>query len=311
MSSRMTMALAAVLLLGALLAGYWGIVLSRVPQAVKTASPADSRDNSQTSEDPADRLRTPVVVAARLLSPFVAVTAEDLRIEDLRIAPPGSFSKLEDVIGRRPWNPVPAGSWLGPASFEAGGPLARMIRADERAVAVPVDEVVGGGGHLRPGDYVDVLLFLRGEAGSGQQSAQVAVPALRLLSFGEDLGPDSEGRASQPAKDDAQQDARRAAATAVLAVPEQQVTRLMLASQAGALRLAVRSADERLLERYEMGELAVAPIDAASRSLIPLEQLSAAPAPRRDVAPAKAVAPGNKGAGVAIYRGAELTRQIP
>jgi pilus assembly protein CpaB len=310
MNSRMTMALAAVLLLGALLAGYWGIVLSRAPQAAQMASPTAPGESSNQTNDPADKLRTPVVVAARLLDPFTAVTAEDLRVEQLRIAPPGSFSKVEDVIGRRPWTPVPAGSWLSPASFEAGGPLARMIRADERAVAVPVDEVVGGGGHLRPGDYVDVLLFLRGEGGSGQQSAQVAVPALRLLSFGEDLGPDSEGRASQPAKDEDKAQ-RRSPATAVLAVPEQQVTRLMLASQAGSLRLAVRSADERLLERYQAGEPGAAPLDGASRHLIPLEQLAASPAPRRAPTPAPKVVSAGKGPGVAIYRGADLTRQIP
>lgn len=308
MSSRMTIALAAVLLLGALLAGYWGVVLSSAPQAVQTAEPVASSETPSLTSDAADKLRTPVVVAARELSPFVAVTAEDLRVEELRIAPPGSFSKVEDVIGRRPWTPVPAGSWLGPASFEAGGPLAHMIRADERAVAVPVDEVVGGGGHLRPGDYVDVLLFLRGEG--GQPSAQVAVPALRLLSFGENLGPDSDGRASKPAKEGEQVETRKAS-TAVLAVPETQVTRLMLASQAGSLRLAVRSADERLLERYQTGELSAMPVDVASRNLIPLESLNAAPAPRRVVAPAPVVVSAGKGPGVAVYRGAELTRQIP
>lgn len=307
MGSRMTMALATVLLLGALLAGYWGIVLSRA-QPEPAASANVPVNVPRASNDPADKLRTPVVVAARPLDPFVAVTAEDVRIEELRIAPPGSFSKLEDVIGRRPWTPVSAGSWLGPASFEAGGPLARMIRPDERAVAVAVDEVIGGGGHLRPGDYVDVLLFLRGEAGSGQQSAQVAVPALRLLSFGEHLGPDSEGRASLTTKED-EQAASRKPATAVLAVPAAQVTRLMLASQAGSLRLAVRSADEHLLERHQAGQSPVASLDAASRSLIPLERLSAGDAPRRPSAPA--VVPTPKGPGVAVYRGTELTRQIP
>lgn len=310
MNSRMTMALAAVLLLGALLAGYWGIALSRAPQAESKAAPAPSGELSQISEDPADKLRTPVVVAARALSPFVAVTAEDLRIEQLRIAPPGSFSKPEEVIGRRPWTPVPAGAWLGPASFEAGGPLARMIRPGERAVAVPVDEVVGGGGHLQPGDYVDVLLFLRGESGKDEESAQVAVPAVRLLSVGRTLGPDAEGHASQPAEEGEAKD-QRPASTAVLAVPEALVTRLMLASQAGSLRLAVRSADERLLERYQAGEWSPPPLDSAQRNLIPIEQLRSASAPRRVAQRAPAAPPRERNTGVAVYRGTELTRQNP
>lgn len=40
----------------------------------------------------------------------------------------------------------------------------------------------------------------------------------------------------------------------VLAVPEALLSRLMLAAQAGVLRLAVRSAEEKRLARYWAGE---------------------------------------------------------
>lgn len=63
-----------------------------------------------------------------------------------------------------------------------------MIRPHERAVAVAVDDVIGAAGQLRPGDYVDVLLFLREENNNPQSSAQVVLPALRVLSVGEQMG---------------------------------------------------------------------------------------------------------------------------
>lgn len=59
-----------------------------------------------------------------------------------------------------------------------------MIRPDERALGVMIDEVSAAGGQLSPGDYVDILLFLRQDSGNPQQSAQVVLPAVRVLSVG-------------------------------------------------------------------------------------------------------------------------------
>ncbi|WP_134701572.1 Flp pilus assembly protein CpaB, partial [Pseudomonas viridiflava] len=92
---------------------------------------------------------------------------------------------IEQAVGRTPWRHLSAGTWLNEESFQAGGALARMIRRDERALTVAVDEVIGAAGQLLPGDYVDVLLYLREDASNLQQSAQIAVPALRVLGIGD------------------------------------------------------------------------------------------------------------------------------
>ena len=73
-----------------------------------------------------------------------------------------------------------------------------MIRPDERALAVAVDEVINAGGQLTPGDYVDVLLFLRMDNLNLQPSAQLAIPALRVLGVGEQLGLTNDGQPSSP-----------------------------------------------------------------------------------------------------------------
>lgn len=298
MSSRVTLALAVFSLLGAILAGYLGVVISREPPApavVETvqapaapvAAPTPAPTAAAVSAEEA--LRKNVVVLARDLPAYTPIQREDLVIERLKVAPPGSFSNVEEVLGRSSWRPLVAGNWLNAASFEAGGSLARMIRPGERALAVAVDEVASAAGHLSPGDYVDVLLYLPQDTDNPLRSTQVVVPALRVLSVGALLGPALDGSAVQASGTDirVQQEQQRGnVRSVVLAVPESLQDRLMLASQTGVLRLAVRSSDEKHLQEYwaaDTGSRNVAlRLDSTGRSLTRFSQLTLAPAPRRD-----------------------------
>ncbi|MGH8408386.1 MAG: Flp pilus assembly protein CpaB, partial [Pseudomonas sp.] len=189
MNSRISLILAGLLLVGALIAGYWGLVLSR-PAPVAPPVPQPPEVVQPVAED---QTRQPVVVLAHDVAPFVALTAADLTLEKLRTVPAGSLTSLDQAVGKIPWRPLSAGTWLTEESFNSGGTLARMIRPNERALAVAVDEVIGASGQLSPGDYVDVLLFLRQEASNPQQSAQIVVPALRLLGVGDQLGLTNDG----------------------------------------------------------------------------------------------------------------------
>ena len=259
MNSRISMVLAGLLLIGALVAGYWGLVLSRPPAPAVAPSPQPVISVEKTVAVVEDQTRQPVVVLVHAVAPFVPLTAADVAVEKLRTVPAGSLTSVDQAIGRTPLRVLGAGTWLNDESFTAGGPLARMIRADERALAVAVDEVIGAGGQLSPGDYVDVLLFLRQDNANAEQSAQVVIPAIRLLSVGDRLGLANDGSPAVPppatAEERAQAAQRRTAArSVVLAVPEQLLSRLMVASHAGTLRLAVRSAHEHVLSRYWGGE---------------------------------------------------------
>lgn len=316
MDSRVTMALAGVLLLGAVVAGYWGITLSQQPlptPEVTAATPVTEQPQTLSTriDEATDSVqRTAVVVAVKPLAPFVPITADDVAIELLRVAPSDSFSSIEQVVGRTSWNAIDAGTWLSQESFEAGGPLAQMIRPQERAVAVAVDEITSGGGHVRPGDYVDVLLFMQEKDGQKQQTAQVAVPAVRLLSYGQELGPNLQGQALQSKDKDDEKRPAKVGRSVVLAVPQELVTRLMLASQAGILRLAVRSADEHLQARYAAGEINLVALDEQSRSLLSLNQLeskAASRVPTRNQAP-RAVA---RNPGIQVFRGVDNAWQTP
>ena len=309
MSSRLTLFLAAFFLLAALVAGYWGVVLSRPAPAPAPALPTAEQPSVAITPPPAvpvEPPRTAVVVLRKALPANTPLTEDDVLVERLQVAPAGAYQQIAQVVGRTSARPLAAGSWLDESSFQAGGPLARMIRAHERAVAIGVDEVIGAGGQLRPGDYVDVLLFLREESNNPQSSAQVALPALRVLSVGQQTGLANDGRPAQSAEE---LKARReqsslnnssATHTVALAVPEAMASRLLLAAQAGTLRLAVRSADEQRLARYWTEPDAKPQVEAANRELYRFSQLSQSP-----VANAASLATRKAAPAMHIIRGAQ------
>jgi pilus assembly protein CpaB len=316
MNSRITLGLAGLFLVGAIIAGYWGLSLSRQPSPepvaiAPAASPEVAAPVAPVAVDETER--HPVVVLVNDVAPFAQITAADVALENLRTVPAGSLTRLDQAIGRTPWRALGAGTWLSDESFETGSRLSRMIRPDERALAVAVDEVVNASGQLAPGDYVDVLLFLHMDNNNPQPSAQLVIPALRVLGVGEQLGLTNDGQLSSPARSNEEklrQDQLRATArTVLLAVPEKLLSRLMLASQSGVLRLAVRSADEQRLARYWAGDSdSAASLANANRELLQFNQL-AMTTPAKPVVASNATAP--RKSGVEIIRGNEVTQKTP
>ncbi len=208
MNNRRSLILAAILFVGAIAAGYWGLVLSR-QQPVAEVPVAQSVEQGVAAVE--DKTRQAVVVLVRDVPPNVALTADDLTLEKLRTAPAGSLTAIDQAVGRTPWRSLSAGTWLSDQSFDVGGPLARMIRPDERALAVAIDEVSGAAGQFGPGDYVDILLFLRQDTANPEPSAQLVLPAVRVLSLGDELGLTSDGQpaSAAPTPEQAQQQAAR------------------------------------------------------------------------------------------------------
>lgn len=301
MNSKVLMVFAGLLLLCAGVVGYLGMSVGKPAQpaaSVAEVAPAAAAE--------ADKLqRTPVVVASRDLPALAVIGKDDLTVELLHTAPLGSYPKPEALIGQRVWVAVPAGSILSAAVVEPGGPLARTIRPDERAMAIAVDEVIGGGGFVLPGDYVDVMLFVQDQQSTDHVvSAQVVLPGVRVLTYGEQIAVANDGQARNAG--DPKDKTPRPPRTAVLAVPADATSRLMLASQAGSLRLAVRSKDENLYEKEQQGRYIQASLGASTSQPITLEQLlgKSRPTPALRQVSAPAVS-----AGVVVYRGTTVTRE--
>jgi pilus assembly protein CpaB len=100
----------------------------------------------------------------------------------------------------------------------------------ERAVAVMVDDVIGLGGFIQPDDRVDVLLYLQKDQEVSGSEARVLLEDLRVIAYGANLERREVEEDGEPAR----------ARTAVLAVSESEVDRLMLGASKGRLRLALR-----------------------------------------------------------------------
>lgn len=305
MNSKVLMVFAGLLLLGALVVGYLGVSLSKSPKPV-----ASVEQPAAVIPAEVDKLqRTPVVIVTHDLPALAVLTPNDLRLEYLQTAPAGSFAKVDAVVGQRVWVAVPAGSILSAAVTEPGGPLARTIRPDERAMAIAVDEVIGGGGFVLPGDYVDVMLFVADQTnGARDLSAQVVLPGVRVLTYGEQIAATRDGQAVAPA--DGKDKEKKVPRTAVLAVPAESVARLMLASQAGSLRLAVRSKDEQLYEKDQEGRYLHASLNPAGSEPISLDQLLGHRAPAKPLATRREIAPSAV-SGVVVYRGSKVTHEAP
>lgn len=172
-----------------------------------------------------------VVVAVQRLAEGQLATAQGLSLEAVAVVPEGAFRALDEVVGRKLYQPVGQGETLLAKHFRPPGPVARRIGPGERAVALQVDDVIGLGGFIQPDDRVDVLLYLARDAQEiPRTQARVLLADVRVLAYGANL------ERREVAADEAQSKAR----TAVLAVPEAHVDRLMLGASKGRLRLALR-----------------------------------------------------------------------
>ncbi|MBI5462028.1 MAG: Flp pilus assembly protein CpaB [Gammaproteobacteria bacterium] len=223
--------LAGLLAIGSVVIGYVGYRLSQ-------NAPAGQPDRSGTSVS-RDADVHPVIVAQRDIPAGHSIVADDLTSVPFPLRPAHTYSKTGELLGKTPTLPIAAGEAPLERHFLPGSLLARSIHPGERAVAVKVDEVIGGGGLVQPGDYVDVLLYLRGGGKELPKSlAQVVLKHARVLAYGDAVI----GAADAVAGDD---DARAPKGlSAVLAVPLEQTAPLMLAASAGTLRLAVYGAEE-------------------------------------------------------------------
>lgn len=143
---------------------------------------------------------TKIVVATRDLELGTVLREEDLRLEDWPSEVPlGAAAKTADLVGRGVITKVIAkepilDSRLAPAG--AGGGFSAIIPKGMRAVAVPVNEVVGVAGFVVPGMHVDVLIS--GAPPNSPASlgtlTKTLLQNLEVLSSGQDFKRDPEGK---------------------------------------------------------------------------------------------------------------------
>jgi pilus assembly protein CpaB len=184
---------------------------------------------------------TLAVVAVKPLAAYKPIARENVALVPLPVVPQQYFTTLEDVVGRIPLLDIDAGAPVTARYFKEGNALARVIPPGFQAVSVEINDVIAVGGFVRPGDIVDLLVYLRGGPGVSEPQARVLLKQVRVLAYEERIVDRPQGLVEEEkAGGNAQS---RRVRTAVLAVPEDEATRVMLGASLGELRLALRSQD--------------------------------------------------------------------
>lgn len=85
MNSRVTLGLAGLFLVGAIITGYWGLTLSRqpAPEAVAQSTVNAPQVIAQAPLSTNDPTRHPVVVLVNDVAPYTPITAADVVLEHL------------------------------------------------------------------------------------------------------------------------------------------------------------------------------------------------------------------------------------
>ena len=184
----------------------------------------------------------PVVLAAGPIAYGTKLQAKDLTVVNLPrdAAPVGAYSNVAQVLkvdaggapvaltAMSPREPVLPEKLSGAGARPT---LAAQISNGMRAYTIGVTDVAGGGGHILPGDHVDVVLtrdvgvnYQTGE--KGHFVSDLVIQNVRVLGMDLNADPNS----TKPA----------VAHTATLEVTAQDSERLALSAQAGTLSLALR-----------------------------------------------------------------------
>jgi pilus assembly protein CpaB len=236
MNSTFLRILAILMVIAAIVTGYLGYRISN-------KKPAESLTVVVPSY--AHVLATNDIAAGHVL------TAEDLKVASTPQHDKQAFSDPQQLIGKVTTSAVMKETPFKITHFPAKNVFGQVLAPDERAVAIKVNEVIGVGGFIKPGDHVDVLLYLHRDQETGEiSSSQVLLTNVKVLAYGTQTGepeptPQEEVAQATPNKlglsnnrIDSKND--RDSRSAILAVNAQDTSKLMLADSTGILRLALR-----------------------------------------------------------------------
>ncbi|MEK6806896.1 MAG: Flp pilus assembly protein CpaB [Pseudomonadota bacterium] len=200
-----------------------------------------SRQFAENAEKAAQAQAAPQTLAVIALKPLAAyqpIPRDAIVLAPVAVPPTSEyFNNVDLVAGQIPLTDIDTGAPVTKRYFSEGNALARIIPVGHQALALEINEVIATGGFLRPGDVVDVLVYLRGGGGVEQPQARILLPGARVLAYEERIIDRPQGLKEEQGGPD---QSRRRVRTAVLAVPEKDTTRVMLGASLGEIRLSLR-----------------------------------------------------------------------
>ncbi len=139
-----------------------------------------------------------LVAATKPLTAGSPITADSVALVDWPANMPvsGSFTKLEDVIGRSVIYPIDEHQpILDHDVAQAGSGIGLTVKIPEgmRAVSVRSSDVIGVAGFLYPGSHVDVLVTSKLDNSPNTQT-QTVLANVEVLTAGQKIEPDPTGK---------------------------------------------------------------------------------------------------------------------
>ena len=227
----------------------------------------------------------PVVTAAQPIPYGAKLDAHFLKVINMPAgaAPVGAFSSISQVLGGPNGPPTALAPMtvqepILPADISGPGErltLAALIGDGHRAYTIGVTEITGDGGHVLPGDRVDVVLTrelpqVAGPTGRRFTSG-IILQDLKVLGMDQNANPSS----TQPS----------VSHTATLEVGVEEALKLATAAQVGTLSLALRKpgateiADVKAMPTIDLGlDAPAGPRPGPRHSLVARTVTSRAPA---------------------------------
>lgn len=247
MQARTLKIIAALLIVSAVVMGVIGYRISQ-----EDAQREVQRQSAETAADSYTYAQK-LVIATRKIRKGELLKEEDLMQVTYAIKVEDSFNTPSELLNRRSERDIFKGAVIRSTDFEDDSQLAAQIRPGYRAVAVKVDEVVGAGGFLKPGDYVDVIFNSRANKETNNKSmARRVLKNLRLIAYGANI----EGSSQMSGEGDSKaagKDSGKRSRSAVLEVAADDINLLVLAEKSGDLRLsAIGEADVLALEEGDL-----------------------------------------------------------
>jgi len=208
-----------------------GLVAAMGISQVLNAKGNDGRDEIEMTE---------VFVAATEVNLGDVLAKEMLKLEAWPSdrVPEGALSSLEDVEGQRPNQRLYAGEVILQAKLiDGNGSDGATDKIPVGYVAHTIDVEVSdtGSGLLRPGDRVDILVYLRQSCEIGKARAKRVLQNVRVFAVDDRITRDTE-------------DGVVKAKTVTLLVKPGQDELLLLADEKGTLRLVMRRGDDQEAE---------------------------------------------------------------
>lgn len=226
---------------------------------------AEKAERAQQAEQERQKMQqTLAVVALKPLQAYKPIARDAVSLVPVAVAPAQPYTSVDQVVDKVPLVDIDAGAPVTARYFTDSSMLSRAIPEGFKAVSVEVNDVVAVGGFIRPGDIVDVLLYLRADQSLDQAQSRVLLEGVRVLAYQELIIDRPEGVEEDP-KDKNRRNTRMR--TAVLAVADKDTTTLMLGASAGELRLALHGGDKGDGTAAEATTVAGLPVDESAKPL--------------------------------------------